>query len=191
MHGRFPRAYRAPMGGVVVLPALATTEDLARFGYPVTASTMLDRASVRVRRYAGQDITAGTSTVTIYGPIHRLPQRPIVLVTSVKTLDGADVDYEVGSAGHLHICSEGTVEVTYDHGYDLVPDEIVELVCGIAARMTDTPASVAGGAQTEQAGGESVTWGGDAFGGTTSLTREEKRVIDRLFPPLPKTIHLL
>lgn len=173
------------------LPALATAEDMEAFGFDPVEDALLLRASARVRRYVRQQISAGESVVKVFGPDYRLPQRPVRDIEYVRTLDGNDIPYELVAGGYLRICSERTVEVSYSHGFEQIPDDVVELVCGIASRLSKTPDSVAGGAQTEQAGGESVTWGSDAFGGTTGLTRAERAELDRLFPRLPRTVHVV
>lgn len=175
------------------LPALATAADLTDYGYDSVPAGMLDRASVRVRRYTGQQITAGSSVVTLPGPSYHLPQRPVNEVTSVQTLDGGDVEYELCYGGYVRPRFKRfhPIVVGYNHGYDTLPDAVIEVVCSVAARMSATPAAVGSGAQTEQAGGESVTWGSDAYAGTTGLTRAERKELDRLFPRIPKTVRLL
>lgn len=71
-----------------------------------------------------------------------------------------------------------------------VPEWLVELTSSVAARLAATPDSLAIGATQEAAGGESVMFGSDAFRGSTSLTSEEKAVLDRRLPRRPRTIVL-
>lgn len=172
----------------MALPPLATTADLTLFGYPddVPAS-VLERASARVRRYTRQDISPGTSTVELFGPPFRLPQRPVREVTAVTGTSS----WTLHPAGVLEIAGCGPITVTYDHGFDELPDDLVELVCQIATRLHSTPDAIQTGARTEQAGGESVTWGVEAYAASTGLTTEEKSGLDKLFPKLPKTAILL
>lgn len=175
----------------MALPDLAEAANLAAYGYPPEAEAFLARASARVRRYTRQQITAGTSTVTLHAWPYRLPQRPVTAIVSV-TSGGASVPYRLDAAGVIEVygtCGRPVV-VEYQHGYDVVPDGLVELVCSIAARMATTPNAVGAGAQTEQAGGESITWGYDAYAGTTGLTQAEQRELDRMFPRLPSTTFL-
>lgn len=175
----------------MAMPDLAEAADLATYGYPPEAQSFLARASARVRRHTRQKITEGTSTVTLHAWPYRLPQRPVTAIVSV-TSDGVSVPYRLDAAGVIEVygtCARRVV-VEYEHGYDIVPDGLVELVCSIAARMAATPDAVGAGAQTEQAGGESITWGYDAYAGTTGLTQAERRELDRMFPRLPSTTFL-
>lgn len=174
------------------LDPIATVDDLVEYGYDPSAESMLVRASTRVRAYARQEITRGTSTLTLpHGGEWVLPQRPLVSVDFVTDDEGEAVEYGLRGARIFIDECDSPVTVEYTHGFDPVPDGLVELVCSVASRLSSTPAAVHSGAQTEQAGGLSVTWGGDSYGGTTSLTRAEKRVIDSFFPALPFTVRLL
>lgn len=173
-----------------MLPALASTADAVAFGLDVDDAALL-RASTRVRSFTGQQVSAGSSTVTLRGPISRLPQRPVVDVASVQDEDGNDVDFTLGAGGIIEAASSsGILEVAYTHGYDddEIPDEIVEIVCTIAARLGNVDPALAGGVQQEQSGSASQTFGMDSFRGLSSLTSEEKAVLARIFPRLPKLI---
>jgi hypothetical protein len=167
-----------------MLPALATTLDAEAFGLTVTSEALL-RASMRVRSFTGQQISAGTSTVTLRGPVSRLPQRPVVSVTTVLDEDGEAVEYEMNGS-QITAESTGLLTVEYDHGYadGSYPDELVELVCTIAARLEGQSDALAAGVTQEQSGSASQTFGMDAFRAASSLTSEEKAVLNRLFPRL-------
>lgn len=173
-----------------MLPTLASTADAAMFGATVSPE-VLARASVRVRAYTGQQISSGSSTVTLRGSVARLPQRPVRSVTSVVDEDGQTIptsDWTLLAGGLLEVPTTGLVTVTYDHGFLVVPDEVIELVVTIAARLSATDPSLAGGVTQEQSGSASQTFGVDAWRGLSSLTAEEKRALDRLFPRLPHTV---
>lgn len=178
------------------LPPLATAADMVTYGYPPADDAVLLRASTRVRLATPgrQQITPGSSTTVLtgIGP-WLLPQRPVVAVTQVLDRDGVVVPAEqwelVGQHLKTAVCAPLTV--AWDHGYVDMPDELVELVCSIAARLAVVPATVAAGARTEQAGGETVTWGMEAFAGTTGLTSPERAALDRLFPRRPRTTVLI
>jgi len=186
------------------LPDIATSGDLARYGYSTAAYTMLPRASARVRGYTGQDITSGTSTVSLRYPF-LLPQRPVVSVTSVTHTDDAGTVTTLSTDSYslenqrivlseswtsdtddglspFQVYRDELLSVTYTHGYTTLPDELVEVVCSIANRMYSAPAGMASGIQSEAADGESITWGSDAYGGVAELTGAEKRVLDRVLP---------
>ncbi|PRX90828.1 hypothetical protein [Allonocardiopsis opalescens] len=129
---------------------LATVADCTARGLTVTTEeeplleVYLATASAAVREAAGCPISQTTSTITLDGgPDHRLrlPGPPITAVASVL-IDGAAVDdwrLRRSSAslwrwGGWQGCTEPSdVEVTYTHGLPVVPADIVDLVCRIAA----------------------------------------------------------
>lgn len=164
-----------------ILPPLVSASDFTDYGYDPAAAAKANAASARVRRFTGQQITPGTSTVTLTGSGPWLmPQRPVVEI----------VDASAGSwrlDGQWLHAGCGPVTVTYLHGFDPLPDELVELVCSIASRLHGQSDAMAAGVRTEQAGGESVTWGADAWSGTTGLTRPEMEALRRIFPRYPRT----
>ena len=127
---------------------LATTDDMAALGVTVDAeekpivTQYLAVASASVRDAAGCPITSGTSTVWLAGQREErlpLPGPPVTAVDTVL-LDEAEVSgwrlsrpraslYRAGGWG----TDASEVEVTYTHGLPTVPDDIVALVCRIAA----------------------------------------------------------
>lgn len=162
--------------------ALASSSDLTTYGYSTDAATYLTRASTRVRGYARQLITYGTSTIELCHP-YRLPERPVRSVTTVLDHDGSALtdgtDFELH--GQFIVCGQSDpITVTYTHGFSIVPDAIREIVCAVADRMYRAPASLGNGVVSEQAGAESITWGSEAYSGVADLTGPEKRVIDRV-----------
>lgn len=141
--------------------ALATQADLTRFGYdiPANADALLERASARLRLAAGhQMVTPDTSTVTFMPQLRprlRLWQFPARAVHSVIRNDtGEDITSQCALDGNdLLLPSYGSflyppdvlswfgftsITVTYSHGWAVVPDELVELVCAVAVRMSGT-----------------------------------------------------
>lgn len=179
----------------MLLP-LATLDDAEAYGYTGVSDVMLVRASTRVRRYTRQQITPGESTaiLTGVGP-WLLPQRPVQTVTAVVDDQGKAVP-----ANRWQLCGQhlyvhhghvrAPLRVTYTHGFDTIPDELIELVCSIADRLGSVPAAMAAGATTEQAGGETITWGSDAYAGSTGLTSAEEKALATLFPKRPRTAQL-
>lgn len=131
----------------MALALLATVVDLSARGVDVSdeelALTMLAAASAAVREAAGSSISETTSTVTIEGVDgHRLvlPSGPVTGVSTV-TVDGEAVtDYRLSGgslwrpAGWPGACygEPAQVEITYTHGYAVVPEDIVNLVCMFA-----------------------------------------------------------
>lgn len=179
---------------------LASPNDLADFGYVDATGApsgweMLPRATQRVRRYTSQAITlVSDDEVTLYQP-YRLPERPVVSVSSVVDEDGNELDaddWTLKPGGFLDIDpSTGPVTVTYTHGFAVLPGKLTELVCSIASRMAAADDSLKKGIRSEQAGGEQVTYGADAYAGVTALTSEERSSLDRIFARLPRSVDLL
>lgn len=167
-----------------MLTALATTTDADAFGITVSEASLL-RASTRVRSFTGQRISEGTSTVTLRGPVSRLPQRPVVAVSSVVDSDGNAVEYEMNGS-QITACSTDVLTVAYSHGFPdgAIPDEVVEIVCTVAARIDSTDPALSQGVTQEQSGSASQTFGMDAFRAVSGLTSEEKAILKGLFPKL-------
>lgn len=166
---------------------LVSPSTAAKWGFTVPASALL-RASARIRGHLGQEITAGTSSIAARGPVFRLPQRPVVAVSSVTDLDGKPVAWSlVGSV--LTVDSIGVVMVAYSHGYDDLPDPLVELVCQVATRLGASPdTALAAGVQTQTAGPFAVGYGWDAWKAQAGLTQGEKDTLKRYWPTLPQII---
>jgi hypothetical protein len=113
---------------------------------------LLELASAKVARYCRQSFVVVTNDLvrlsvnpgarTIY-----LPERPVTGVDSVSLI-GIGVtslpvtSYEWNPQGELNWLGGGqwphTVEVQYDHGGP-VPDDVVEKVCMVMARVMDNP----------------------------------------------------
>lgn len=124
---------------------LISTDDLAAYGVVVddsekTVVTRLIRsASYAVRNAAGSPILVATSTVELpvfNGNILRLPGLPIRSVSAVSC-DGIPVDGYIRVASGLYrnggwaVNGPQAITVTYVHGYDEVPEDIVELVVSV------------------------------------------------------------
>jgi len=176
---------------VATLPPLIDVDDLVEYGYDASAEAKIASASARVRRFTGQQITPGSSETTLRGPgPWLLPQRPVTAITTKVDSAGADVDVDLdGQWVSSAACAP--ITVTYTHGFDPLPDQLVELVCAIASRLASIPAAMAAGVRTEQAGGESITWGADGWSGTSGLTRPEMEALREIFPKRPRTVRLL
>ena len=167
---------------------LASVADAADFGLTVTEAA-IRRASARIRGHVRQQITQGTSTIKARGPVFRLPERPVESVLSVTDADGNAVGFDLAGSV-LTVQSLDVVTVTYSHGYVLVPDELIELVCSVAARIEAVPASspLAQGVQQQTSGPFTVGYGWDSYKAQSGLTAGEKEVLDRYWPRLPQII---
>lgn len=142
---------------------LVTEDDIeARLGRPLTAAeqlrivALMADASAAVRREAKQQFTPGTSTITIPNRGHRirLPQRPVTGITEVVDAAGTTLaagSYRlVGDILHTDLCPLNAWEiepyrihpeelvVTYTHGDDVVPPDIVAVTCSVVMRAMGT-----------------------------------------------------
>ena len=177
-----------------MLEPLASAADAADYGITVTAAG-LARASARIRGHVRQRITYGTSTVTLPASDRRLPERPVVSVESVVGEDGtalvAGTDYEL-VGDRIDTARTDRLTVTYTHGLGTLPDDLVELVCSVAARIEATSgaagAAVAAGVTQDSAGPFQRSYGFDSYKAQSGLTAGEKEVLDRYWPRLPQII---
>lgn len=175
------------------MASLATITDLeARLGRTFAsgaettrATALLADASASVRAFTGQEITAGTTTVTTCPDRGRvwLWESPATSITSVVDDDDEDVEYTARlSAGYLTVSSLITsVTVEYDHGFDEVPDDIVAVVCAMAGRaMGVTPEATA--FTSEGAGPFTRSIGSAAASGALGMLSAEERLLSRYRP---------
>lgn len=136
-------------------------------------------ASDELRDITGQAINQGTSTVKVMaspGGLVRLPAVPIRSVASV-TFDGAAVDYELVDAATLSVpvCRSVLVEVTYTHGWAVVPGMLRKWCKVLAAAAIAAAKSgnlgLAGGLSSVGVDDGRVTWatGSGENGGGVSL----------------------
>lgn len=173
-----------------MLTNLAVQADATAYGYGTIAAAMFARASQRVRTYTGQTITASTNTVTARGPVVLLPQRPVNAITSVTADPDTDDEYELETTEFILRAGGvletpgfgGNLEVVYTAGWATLPDTLIELVCGVASRLTQVNQAAASGVQQETGGSESVTYGFDSYNAISELSTGEKRALDNLFP---------
>lgn len=175
------------------MPALANLADqtaATAFGYGTISSGFFARASARVRGYTRQTITAETHTMVARGPLVQLPERPVNAITSVTDVSDVDVsdlltddEYILRAGGLLEVPNYGgNLSIVYTAGWATLPDELIELVCGVAARLAEVNIDVASGVQQETGGSESVTYGFDSYKAISDLSEGEKQVLDRIFP---------
>jgi len=160
--------------------ALATVNQLGAYLKQTFATDdpsavlYLSIASGMVRDFLQQEITAVTDDVVLLDPIDGsfllLPELPVTDVSLVETFDGttwttADpTTYTVSKrlgmiAGKPDVgvtwpTDPETWRVTYDHGYATVPDAIVGVTLGVAARAYATEPGV----DLERVGGYQVKY---------------------------------
>lgn len=181
------------------MTALANQTDATSFGYGTIASGYFNRASVRVNTYArsrGYTLTQDEYTVIGRGPSILLPNRPVTSITTVTDVENPDDEFTIPATewvlregGILEVPNyPSNIEVVYEAGPATVPDDVKELVCHIASRMSNTSAAAAAGVQQETGGSESVTFGFDAYSGIADLTKGELASLARLFPKIPQLV---
>lgn len=126
---------------------LASLSDLSARGVAVAeaeeviAETMLAAASEAVREAAGSAISEETSTVTLMGAsgaLLRLPSVPVRAVQAVSVNGEPVTDFTLTGDSLWRAggwCGDGrpaAITVTFTHGFQTVPEDIVNLVCMFA-----------------------------------------------------------
>lgn len=168
---------------------LATPEDAQAFGVGTVSEPYLLKASVRAREFTKQHISIKTSTVTASGPTVNLPQRPLRAIHSITDMEtGVPVSFRLGGGGTVHLNTRARCIIHYEHGFDPVPESIVELVCEIGSRLQSISPALKAGMQQGTAGGESASFGWDSHTGVAGLTSAEKDRLRSLFPYTPRLI---
>lgn len=180
---------------------LATTADVEeRLGRSLTSAetdridALLADASATVRTYTGQQFTKATTTdkLRIRNGVIRLPQRPVASVSSVVdpnanavlyTFDGIDRIYtgtNVPDTFTFEAWSTplNVLTVTYVHGYDDIPDDIVGVVCSMASRALGVNPTAAAVVQ-EAVGPFSRSVGSIGAAGAIGLLPAERETLDR------------
>lgn len=188
---------------------LASLTDLAdRLGRPLTsteearAQALLADASAKVRAYTKQNFTrADNETVVVraqQGEI-RLPQRPVLAVTSVVAIgaggapdlpvvgwewDGLDIIRTCTDSAAINLPERwyeddaeaypGTYRIVYSHGDAQVPDVIVAIVARMVMRTVTAP-TLAGGVTGETIGPYSYRTDGSGVGTAVLMTEEDRQ----------------
>ncbi|MET9425654.1 hypothetical protein ABZY06_33960 [Streptomyces sp. NPDC006540] len=163
----------------MALAPLATTTELAAWmqvdasALPAGASAVLTMVSAIVRREARQRFTLGTTTVKLYPRDGYVtpPQRPVRSVVSVLDADGAPVEYEL-RRDRLYLARLCTaVSVTYTHGYEETPGDVLAVVLSAAQRVLGNPRDL----RQETVGSQSVTYAAETIG--ASLSQADKDML--------------
>lgn len=189
-------------------PLAEVTDLVERLGRDLTeqesirAQSLLADASAAVRAAAGgQEISEATSDAYLFAHNERLylPQVPVTAVNSVETVAGATVGFTwyAGFTAYVGYASLNSFEivpflypartplvVNYTHGYAVIPDDIVAVVCGIAARALGQPPDTSGVIQ-ESLGGYAYTLGSAAAAGGLGMLDSERLIARRYARPRP------
>lgn len=175
------------------LPPFVEVTDLEAY-QSGDADAILGQAEATIRAYCGWHVSPDlTETLTLDGQGGRhlwLPSLKVNSITSVTHLgepvDLDDVDWS--ESGYLELrCGYWTrrprrIAVTLNHGYEVAPAELVEVVVSIASRAASSPS----GAVREQAGQVNFTWATVASGvsGGLALLQHERDILDKYkLPP--------
>lgn len=187
----------------------ADEAPISQYGEPADYSALvqsLELASGKIRGEARQYLEpVEGDTVTLRGTFHDtlwLPERPVTAVDSIA-VDGVTVPavlYNVSPNGA--VTSRGVawantvvnlresaptpwgdwysvITVTYDHGYEVVPDDLRALCLDLAARTLATPA---GGATSSVTIGNYSESAGTPGGGGANLSDDERELARRYRP---------
>lgn len=178
---------------------LASVVDLEqRLGEDVDsgrgAAAIMDASAAVVAYCGGWEFVRATRTVTVKVPPSRrvrLGQLPVHSVTTVVDLKDNPLTFEFDGIDTVSISMNlddfafepwssdiRNVKITYDGGFDTVPDDIVAVVCQIAGRaLGTTPQDAA--LSSERLGEWSVSVRGAAASGALGLLLPERSVLDR------------
>lgn len=152
-----------------------------------TADLVLAIASGAIRRHVGWSISEETADLVTQGTgdnVIRLPTKRLTDVTSV-TVDGDPLvfgdDFRWTTLGRLRRVGarwprlEQTIEVTFVHGYDPVPDEVKGVCLSLAGRFYNNPE----GLRSWSVDGLSETIAAPTSDIGLALTSEEKAALEQ------------
>lgn len=166
---------------------------------------LLGDASALVRSYTGQTFAHVEDDVVVLravGGVIVLPQRPVTAVTRVEVIGGSEAlpdfttsdwlfdgidSIRIGDGGTIINLPEawwdddgypGTYRVTYSHGYQQVPGDVVAVVCGMVNRTLTAP-TMAGGVTSETIGSYSYRIESPGMGLAVALSDEDRKILAR------------
>lgn len=158
------------------------------------ATTLLERASATVVMYTGQTFERATTTdrFRVRRGHVKLSQRPVNDVTAVVDKNANPISFEWDMGDRVKVASNvwgdfafepwtssiQVVDVTYDHGYDTIPEVIIDVVCQIAGRAYGTTPD-ATALNQETLGAYNYSTGAAAASGTLGLLAGERAALDK------------
>jgi hypothetical protein len=186
----------------MTLPLASLDDFVVRLGRPIADGEeqrirrLLDDASADVRSFTGQTITPAITTQRSRlawgnGTI-RLWQRPVTGVQAVAWADGTVVDEAAWRWDGLDLVElaagtpfdagyapwAGVVDVTYSHGYAVVPADLVAVTAQKALRAFGVKPEDSG-MTSESISGYSYSTGGAAASGGVGKLADEREVLLR------------
>lgn len=178
------------------LPASISIEE-------VRVAALIADASATVRRYAKQDFTMRQTIIGVrpVGNKIKLPQRPVISVQSITVRlpgsvtdslipgwywdgPGSDEIWLTDGGSIINLAEELTFalewqtpicQVTYTHGYDTSPDDVIGVICSMVTRIITAPGL--GGVISESVGEYSYRLSDAAAQGPMALTAAEKDIL--------------
>lgn len=185
--------------------SLAEVTDLELvLGYDLEGSDvgrgqrLLDDASAAVVSYTGQTFVRAETTATVRVPPSRwlrLGQRPVHSVSAVTDVNDNELTFTFDGLDRVRIpanlsdfawepwpTSLRTAKVTYDHGYDQIPGDVIAVVCQMAARAYGVNPADAG-VNNERIGEYSYGIGAAASSGAVGMLLPERSILDRYRTP--------
>lgn len=205
------------MASLPTLADLADVEDrLGRdldTSEQARAAALLRDASTVARSYCRRDFTQGTTTAR-YRPRGRkvlLPQRPVLAVTAVAGVQAFGTTEVVTPmalwswvGGHEIFLGDQTlvingptldwsdtnvwVQVTYDHGFAEVPDDIVTVVANMVVRNMTVPSG--GLIDSETIGPYTTRYSGFTSAGPLGLSEADRVLLNRYRSTIASTVEL-
>lgn len=168
------------------------------------AEALLADASAMIRAYTGQEfdlVEDDEVVLRVQSGVVRLPQRPVTAVTSVVAIGGdgvpdvAIVDYIFDGIDQIRIGEgsfvinlpaiwwdddgyPGTFRITYSHGYQNPPADVVAITCGMVLRTLTAP-TMAGGVTGETIGSYSYRLDSAGAGTAVVLSGDDRKALTR------------
>lgn len=150
-----------------ILPRMLSAAEITRAG------VLLKDASSQIRRYCKKDFLYHAGDVKVLkaaGGVIKLPYRPVISVTSVVAISGNvavpdipvswwtfdDIDEitiaDAAATGVINLpeawyefgAFPGTYRVTYDHGFEIVPDDVEMVAATTVISVLMAPTMAAG-----------------------------------------------
>lgn len=170
-----------------VFPPLVTVADLESFGVEIEDSGLAEKVaeavSAGIRDAAGTPITRATSTVELYGvqgEFLQLPAGPVLEVAEVTYNGDSLADWKLrnGMLWRRHgwggIADD--ITVTFTHGWDPVPADVVKLAVNLTAAGLNEATSEEG--MASRRGLVSRQQSIDDYSHQESYVRGEDEVVD-------------
>lgn len=145
----------------------------------VLATTLLDAASARVRRYCRRAFTEGSKTGErgLSDGTLTLREQPVVDVSEVRlSSTSSGLTGWTLAGGTIVGLPVGEVEVDYTYGTAAAPADVVDVVANAVVRRLQ--AGVSPGLRSVTVGGVSETYEDGASSGSLVFTADDYRVLD-------------